>query len=182
VLSRYLQYLPMHKVHSIGEKVSKKLNYLLLRGVWSNCFDILFTISYEPENTPVDCWRAIFKLFSLDFAQPGAYAEDNVLSQARSLRWDIVYCRSWRPSCSRRISRCGGLSCSARVVVGGSRKRAAGVTRSRWCGIISPQVHGMISSSLTGPQRSRTSAELSGVSLVDQCPSYILLACAEPKP
>jgi hypothetical protein len=44
----------------------------------------------------------------------------------------LFFCRSWRPSCSRRISRCGGLSCTARVVVGGSKKRAAGVTRSRW--------------------------------------------------
>jgi hypothetical protein len=42
--------------------------------------------------------------------------KNNVLSQARSLCWDLVYCRSWRPSCSRRISRCGGLSCTARVV------------------------------------------------------------------
>jgi hypothetical protein len=76
-------------------------------------------------------------------------------SQARSLRWDLVYCRSWRLSCSRRISRCGDPSCTASVVVGGSRKRAAGVTRSRWRGIISPRVHEMISSSMTGPRRSR---------------------------
>jgi hypothetical protein len=99
----------------------------------------------------------------------GAYAEDNILSQAHSLRGSLVYCRSLRPSCSRRISLCGGLSCTARVFVGGSIKRAAGVTRSRWCGIILPRVHEMISSSLTGPRRSRTSAELSAVSLIDQC-------------
>jgi hypothetical protein len=173
---------PMHKVHSIGEKVSKNLNHLLLRGFWSIFFDILFKSSFEPENIPVDCWRGNFLLFPLDFAQPGTYAEDNVLSQAHSLRWDLVYCRSLRPSCSRRISRCGGLSCTARVVVGSSRKRAAGVTRSRWYGIISPRVHGTLSSSLKSPRRSRTSAELSGVSLIEQCPSYTLLACAEPNP
>jgi hypothetical protein len=119
----------MHKVHSIGEKVSKNLNNLLLCGVWSNFFDILFKSSYEPENILVDCWRGNFKLFPLDFAQPGAYAESNVLSQAHSLRGGLVYCRNWRPSYMRRISRCGGLSCTARVVVGGSRKRAACVTR-----------------------------------------------------
>jgi hypothetical protein len=84
--SRYLQYLPMHKVHGIGEIVSKRLNYLLLRGVWSIFFDILFKSSYEPENIPVDCLRGNFKLFPLDFVQPGGYAEDNILSQARSLR------------------------------------------------------------------------------------------------
>jgi hypothetical protein len=156
-------------------KFLNRLNHLL-RGVWSNFFDIFFKSSYEPEH------ERNLKLFPLDFAQPGAYATDNFLSQARSVRWNLVYCRSWRPSCSRRISRCGGLSCIARIVVGGSIKRAAGVTRSRWCGIISPRVHGMISSSLTGPRRSRIFAELSGVSLIDQCPSYTLLACAEPNP
>jgi hypothetical protein len=131
---------------------------------------------------PSTAGDAISSFFSLEFAQPGAYSEDNVLSQERSLRGSLLYCRSWRPSCSRRISRCGRLSCTARVVVGGSIKRGAGVTRSRWCGIISPRVHGMISSLLTGPRRSRTSAELSGVSQIDQCPSYTLLACAEPNP
>jgi hypothetical protein len=56
VQSRYLQYLPMHKVHSIGEKISKKLNHLHLRQIWSNFFDILFKNLYEPENIPVGCW------------------------------------------------------------------------------------------------------------------------------
>jgi hypothetical protein len=32
----------------------------------------------------------ILKLIALDFAQPGAYAKDNVLSQARSLRRNPV--------------------------------------------------------------------------------------------
>jgi hypothetical protein len=68
----------MHKVHSIGEKFLDKLNHLLLRGVWSNFFDVLFKSSYEPVNIPVDCWWRNFKLFVLDFAQPVAYAEENV--------------------------------------------------------------------------------------------------------
>jgi hypothetical protein len=169
-------------VTQFQEKFSKNLNHLLLRGVWSIFFDILSKSSYEPENIPVDCWWRNFKLLPLDLAQTGTYAEDNVLSQARSLPGNLVYCRSWRPSCSRRINRSGGRSCVARVVVGGSIKRAFSVIGSRWCGIILPRVHEMISSSLTGPRRSRTSAELSGVSLVDQCASYTLVACAEPNP
>jgi hypothetical protein len=64
----------------------------------------------------------------------------------------------------------------------GAIRRAASVTGSRWCEIMLSRVHEMRLSPLTGPRRSRVSADLSGVSLFDQCPSYTLLACAGPNP
>jgi hypothetical protein len=98
----------------------------------------------------------------------------------RQSSWEPCMVLNCHRSCGRRICRCGGVSCAARVVVGGSIKRASSVTGSRGCEIIVPRVHGMILSLLTGPWRSRTSADLSGASPIDQCPSYTLLACAEP--